>query len=146
MDAKAKTANRALCKDDDEYEWAKKHVAQNRDRWEDPGAWWRSGQDGLRKKLGEQQAELELVRTKSGRFQGMSDEQVVESEEYFRERIDELVKFMADENEEAHIERLVQEARVKAALVDEDIRTRYEERKKEMNKGISDESRWRFFP
>lgn len=103
-------------------------------------------QEGRREELGKQQAELELVRTKSGRFQGISDEQVVEFEGWFGERIDDLVKFIADESEEAHSARLVKEARVKAALVDEDVRARYEQRKKEMNKGISDESRWTFLP
>lgn len=145
-DAKAKAANRALCKDDGEYTWAKKHVAQNHDWYEDPAAWWRSVRDARREDLGRQQAELERVRTRTGRFEGITDEQVVEFEKHVEDRIEELRRCVADESEEAWSDRILGEARAKAALVDGEIRRQYEEKKKDMNKGISDKSWWRFFP
>lgn len=83
-----------------------------------------------------------MIRSKSGRFEGSTEEEVAETERYFTREIEELQRNLADRNAEERSERMLSEAQQNAALVSDDVRRLYEEKKAAMNKGCSGYPRW----
>lgn len=142
-DSKAKAVDRSLCKDDEEHQRAQEWVESHRDRYEDPAAFWQKVQNGWVEEMRTQEAELALVRSRSGRFEGSTDEEVAEMAKSFEAKIEGLRRYIADESQDAQIERLLVEAREKAALVDDETRRKYEEAKQKMGQGLLDAG---FFP
>lgn len=78
-----------------------------------------------------------MVRAKSGRFEGITDDQVVEWGKGYEKRIEDLQHYLADKSEEARTERMLSEAQKEAALVSDEIRKIYEDKKAAMNEGQS---------
>lgn len=70
-----------------------------------------------------------LVRTASGRFEGSTEEDVVEMMKELEEKIKALRKYIGDDNGNTQFERLSNKTREEAAFVDDEVRRQYEWRK-----------------